>query len=410
MEVFAQLLLLLIVTRAFGEGAERLGQPASAGEILGGIVLAMAALWFAERIPFVVGLIHSQALVYTADVAIFFLVFLAGIEMEPREIGRNLAGALAVALGGVVVPLTTGFAVAWWFLPDSEFRSALALLTGIVMAITAVPATAKVFEEFNLLHTRLGQMVLSAALFDDVIGLILLAVLISVIDTGQAPNLPALSMLIVKVLVFFGITLTLGRHVYPRISHGLKATQAAALEFSALAAVGLSYGLLAEALGMHWIMGAFMAGLFFEPSRVGQETYDEIRLIFTAITSGFLAPLFFASIGLRVDLNAITAVPIFLGSLLIVALLSKVAGAGLPALWLGMPRREALSVGVGMSARGAVGFVVLSIAYDSGLFERIDRTDPIAAHLFSTLILVAVITTMLTPLVLRRLLTTERDE
>jgi Kef-type K+ transport system membrane component KefB len=212
------------------------------------------------------------------------------------------------------------------------------------------------------------------------------------------------------VLVFFGITLILGAHVYPRVSRGLKSMQAAALEFSVLAAVGLAYGLLAEALGMHWIMGAFMAGLFFEPSRVGQETYDEIRLIFTAITGGFLAPLFFASIGLRVDLNAITMAPIFLTFLLIVALFSKVVGAGLPAFWLGMPRREAVCVGVGMSARGAVGFVVLSIAYDAGLFERIDRTDPVTAYLFSGLILVAVITTMLTPLVLRRLLSPERDE
>ena len=410
MEVFSQLLLLLIVTRAFGEAAERLGQPASAGEILGGIVLAMTALWFAEHIPFVAGLIDSQVLVYTADVGIFFLVFLAGIEMEPKELGRNSGGALAVAFGGVVVPLMTGFALAWWFLPGSEQRAALALVTGIVMAITAVPATAKVLEECNLLHTRLGRIVLAAALFDDVIGLILLAVLVSVMETGQVPSIPTLGVLIVKVLVFFGITLTLGAHVYPRVSRGLKAMQAAALEFSVLAAVGLAYGLLAEALGMHWILGAFMAGLFFESSRVGRETYDEVRLIFTAITSGFLAPLFFVSIGLRVDLNAITVAPIFLVSLLVVAVFSKVAGAGLPALWLGLPRREALAVGVGMSARGAVGFVVLNIAYDAGLFEQIGRTDPVAAHLFSALILVAVITTMLTPLILRYLLTLKRDE
>lgn len=410
MEVFAQLLLLLVVTRAFGEGAERLGQPAAAGEILAGMLLAIAAVQFSQHIPFAAGLIDSQALVYTADVGIFFLVFLAGIEMEPKELGRNSAGAFAVALGGVAVPLTTGFALAWWSLPDSEHRPALALLTGIVMAITAVPATAKVLEEFNLLHTRLGRIVLSAALFDDVIGLILLAVLVSVVETGHVPDIPTLGVLVVKVLAFFGITLTLGAHVYPHVSRGLKAMQVAALEFSVLAVVGLAYGLLAEALGMHWILGAFMAGLFFDSSRVGQEAYDEIRLIFTAITSGFLAPLFFASIGLRVDLNAIIVVPIFVASLLIVALFSKVAGAGLPALWLGLPRREALSVGVGMSARGAVGFVILNIAYDAGLFEQTDRTDPVTAHLFSALILMAVITTFLAPLILRHLLTPECDE
>jgi len=401
LEVFLELLILLIVGRACGEAAERLRQPASAGEIFAGIVLAAIVAWFGQDIPFVAALVSSEALIYTADVGIFCLVFLAGIEMEPKEVAQSPVRSLAVAIGGMVVPLIGGVALAWLFLPDSEQRQTLALLTGIVLSITALPATVKVLEEFDLLHTRVGELIVGAALFDDVLGLFLLAVLLAVIETGHVPEMATLALLIGKVVVFFTITVVLGAHVYPHVSRGLNLMQAAAFEFSALAVIGLAYGLLAEALGMHWVLGAFMAGLFFEPSRVGITAYNEIKLIFTAVTSGFLAPLFFVSIGLRVDLAALTGVPLFLLLLLAAAFLGKVLGAGLPALWTGLPRREALAVGVGMSARGAVELVVLSIAYDAGLFAQADHTDPVTRHLFSSLVLMGVVTTMLAPVLLR---------
>jgi Kef-type K+ transport system membrane component KefB len=152
-----------------------------------------------------------------------------------------------------------------------------------------------------------------------------------------------------------------------------------------------------------------MAGLYFAPSRVGPATHGEMKMILTALTSGVLGPLFFVSIGLRVDLGTVTAVPLFLSLLIAVAFLGKMAGAGLPALWVGLGRREALAVGVGMSARGAVELVVISIAYEAGLFAPPGVESPVVTHLFSSLILVAVVTTLLTPIVLRRILPKTKD-
>ncbi|MDH3694076.1 MAG: cation:proton antiporter [Gammaproteobacteria bacterium] len=400
MDVFIDLLALLILTRVLGEAAERLKQPASAGEILAGVLLALLALTYGDVIPFAVELVNSKILIYTADIGIFCLVFLAGIETEPKEIVKHFGESFFVAAGGIVVPLIGGFALAWLFLPESDHRQALALLTGIVMSITAVPATAKILQELQLTHTRLGQVIMGAALFDDVIGLFLLAILLALIDTGNIPNIMTFGLLVAKVFAFFAITILLGVHVYPRVSRGLNTMQATSLEFSALAVVGLAYGLLAESLGMHWILGAFMAGLFFERSRVGVRSYNEIKLIFTAVTRGMLAPLFFASIGLRFDPNALISIPFFLALLLMVAFVGKIVGCGIPALLVGLPRRDALAVGIGMSTRGAVGFVVLSIAYNAGLFEMADHTHPITTHLFSGLVLMAVITTMLAPALL----------
>jgi len=230
----------------------------------------------------------------------------------------------------------------------------------------------------------------------------MLAILLAVVDTGGFPELLDLGFLIVKIGFFFGITITLGVHVYPRVSRGLNTMQATSLEFSAIAMIGLGYGLFAESLGLHWILGAFMAGLFFDRARVGVRSYAEVKLIFTAITRGMLAPLFFASIGMRFDPNSLVDVPVFLLLLLMVAFLGKIIGCGVPAKLVGLPGKEALAVGVGMSTRGAVGFVVLSIAFSVGVFDNLSQFGPEAANLFSALVLVGVVTTMVVPVILRQ--------
>ena len=180
--------------------------------------------------------------------------------------------------------------------------------------------------------------------------------------------------------------------------------QAAASEFSALGSVALAYGLLAELLGMHWIMGAFMAGLFFERSRVGPKAYNEIRLVCGTLTRGFLGPLFFAYIGMKVDLSALGGAPLFVLSLIAVAFLGKLLGAGIPARLAGFSSREATAIGVGLSARGAVELVVISIAYESGIFSLAGGEGGEAGQLFSALITMGVVTTIAAPMLLRRVL------
>jgi Kef-type K+ transport system membrane component KefB len=403
LEILLHLLVLLLVTRAFGEAAERLGQSASVGELLAGVMLALAVGLWGDDIAFLATMGSSEALNLVASLGIFFLMLLAGVELEPKEMAGASGGAFLVALGGMVVPLGAGFLIGWYLLPENALRDAQALVIGVAMAITAVPATVKVFAEFGLLHTRLGETVVSAALFDDIFGLVLLALVTAIIQTDSIPDPMALIWLLVKVTGFFAITIVLGVHVYPKVSRRLQAAQVAALEFSALVMVALAYGALAEALGMHWIMGAFMAGLFFEPSRVGQAAYDNMKIITTAISGGVLGPLFFAHIGLQVDLSAVLAVPLFVILLILVAFLGKLVGAGVPALWIGLQRPEALMVGVGMASRGAVELVVLSIVLEAGVFRQSGNGEPLVTHLFSALVIMAVVNTLLSPLLLRGL-------
>ena len=404
MDVLLELLILILLARLCSEGAERLGHPAAVGELTVGILLAAAATLWGTNLPFLVQLTTSETLEIVANLGIFFLVLLAGIESNLEELRQNSRSAILVALGGALVPLISGFILGWLFLPESEVRSIQAFLIGVTMSITSIPATIKALTEFGLLHSRMGQTIVGAAIVDDILGLFLLAILTSMIQTGHIPDPMIFIVLLGKVGIFFGITISLGIHVYPKVSQSIKALKMAAVEFSVLMVVALAYGLLAEALDMHWILGAFMAGLYFEPSRVGQEAYQEMKLIVTGITLGVLGPLFFIWIGTHVEVATLTSIPLFMTLLLLLAFAGKIVGSGLPAYWGGLDRREAMSVGIGMSNRGAMELIILSIAFEAGLFAYENNDNVIVSHLFSALVLMGVITTLLSLVILRRVL------
>ncbi|WP_340119842.1 cation:proton antiporter [Pelagibius sp. 7325] len=403
----AALLCLLLLARICGVAAERIGQAAPVGELLAGVLIALAMLPLA---PLEAHFAAARASIYLdeiATLAIFFLVLQAGVELEPKEVFAASGGALLVALGGVLLPLALGVLLAWWALPTSDLKPAQALVVGVAISVTAIPATARVFEELGLLHSRLGVTVLSAALIDDVFGLLLLAMVTTVAVTGGGADLAALGWLAAKAVAFFAATSLLGVHVYPHISGRLQEEKVVALELSVLVAVGLGYALLAEALGLHWVMGAFMAGLFFEPHRIGHQAYNDMKLILAAICSGVLGPLFFVSIGLQVDLAAAAAEPLLLVLVILAAFFGKLIGAGIPARLLGFDRRHACAVGVGMSARGAVELIILGVVAEAGVFTP-GPGNGVVSSLFSVLVLMAVVTTLVTPVALRWLL--KRDD
>ncbi len=404
MSALLELFILILFTRLCGEAAARLGHSSAVGELSGGILLASAATIWGARIPFLVQLTTSHALELAANLGIFFLVLLAGIESKLAELRQNSGDAIWVAIGGAGVPLISGYFLGWLFLPESDVKSIQAFLIGVTMSMTSIPATIKTLTDFGLLHSRIGQTIVGAAIVDDILGLFLLAILTTMLQTGHIPDLTVFLVLLGKVGIFFGITVSLGIHVYPTINRNLKSLKMASVEFSVLMLVALAYGLLADALEMHWILGAFMAGLYFEPSRVGQEAYQEMKLIVTGITLGVLGPLFFIWIGTHVEISTLTSVPFFLTLLLLFAFAGKMIGSGLPAYWRGMNHREALSVGTGMSNRGAMELIVLSIALEAGLFSHGNLDNEIVSHLFSALVLTGVGTTLVSLITLRRVL------
>lgn len=410
MESAAHLLTLLITAWVFGHLAEAIKLPASVGQVMAGVMLALTGTVLPETFPVLHDIAESVTVQGVGEAGIFFLLLYAGIEMKPTEIATHQRVSIAVAVGGVVVPLATGFALSWYALPQSESLAAQSFVVGVALSISAIAVAAKVFMDFRLMHHTIGQVTITAAVIDDIIGLMLLGIVTELISTGTPPHALALLIMLVKVAVFFGTTWTIGQVLMRPFWSMLKKIHLPGIRLMSLLAIALCYGLFAEALGLHFILGPFMAGLYFEPERVGVTAYKSVNNTVNMVTKGVLGPVFFASIGLTVDLGALVEVPGFLTALLVVAMLGKLAGCGLPAYWLnGHNPRDAIAIGIGMSGRGAVELFIVAIANEAGLFSIGNGNHPILANMYSALILTAIITTALTPVLLRLVLRHFKD-
>jgi Kef-type K+ transport system membrane component KefB len=407
MEIFYVLLVLLVITRAFGELAVRFQQPALVGELLSGIVLGAVIKLSPPSFPIMNSLTDNEVFTAITDLGIFFLMLLAGLEMHPKEIAEKSKGALSIAIGGLIIPLLVGFLIGWFYLPQSDYRLAQILFIGTALAITAVPVAVKVLMDLGKLDSTAGKMIVSAAIVDDILGLLLLAVLTAVVRTGQMPHWMGLLQLSGQILLFLVIVTGIGLFILPRLERVIGKSVIEEFEFSALLAVAFGFAFLAEALHMHFILGAFAAGLFFTKRTMDDHVFKGVQDRISGITTGFLAPVFFASIGLHLDIAAFVNIPLFLLILIVAAVGCKLIGAGAIARWVGLSGRDSLIVGIGMSGRGAVELIIADIALRAGLFSQPNPTPPIVANLFSAIVIMAVVTTLLTPIGLRFVMSRE---
>lgn len=407
MEIFYVLLILLVVTRAFGEIAVRLGQPALVGELLAGIALGAAIRFSPSSFPVMHAVSENEVFTAITDLGIFFLMLMTGLEMHPQEVAEKSKGAMLIALGGLIIPLLAGFSLGWIFLPQSNVRLAQVLFIGTALAITAVPVAAKVLMDLGKLRSTAGKMIVSAAIVDDILGLLLLAVLTAMIRTGEMPDISGLLWLAGQILLFMVIVTAIGLYILPRLERVFHHSMSEEFEFSILLVVAFGFALLAETLQMHFILGAFAAGLFFTKRTMDTDVFEGVQSRISGITTGFLAPVFFASIGLHLDVAAFTSIPLFLAVLIVSAVLCKLIGAGLPAYWIGLSGKDSLIVGIGMSGRGAVELIIADIALRAGLFSHPDPTPAIVANLFSAIVIMAVVTTLMTPIGLRLIVSQE---
>jgi Kef-type K+ transport system membrane component KefB len=408
LDLFFILLILLVATRTFGELAERFGQPSLVGELVTGIIigvlLAIGTETDAEMFGFR-GIQNNEVFKAVTDLGMFFIMLFAGIELQPHEIAKHYRAAFSVAIGGMALPLALGFGLGWWFLPHSEYLLIQALFVGTALAITAVPATVRILMDLGRLHSRTGHVIIAAAVFDDVLSLLLLAWLTGFLVAGGAPSIGEVALLGWKIVIFFGVTAFVGIVIYPRGGKLLKHVREKELEISVVLIAALAFSVFADWLGLHFILGAFVAGAYFGRKTVDKRTHDEVRSKISAMTFGFLAPIFFASVGLNLDLSAFTEIPLFLTLLVVAAFAGKFFGAGAMAMASGISRGESAAIGIGMSARGAVELVIADIALEAGLFSIPGIESPVIVHMFSAVVIMAVVTTVATPILLKQILT-----
>ena len=369
-----ELLVIFASAKIVGELFERMKLPSVLGEILAGAALGPYALGW---------IVPSDTILSVAEVGVIFVLFGAGLETSPRDLIRVGRKALLVAVAGVIAPFVCGFAYMKW----RGDASSEAIFVGAAMVATSVGITARVLGDLHVLAARSARIILGAAVFDDILGMVLLAIVAGLASSGGLEWLH-MGVLTVEATAFalFMIFLAprLVRRIQPRMDR--LSTQQAPLIVALALCLFLSW--LSVKIGMAAIIGAFFAGLMFADYAPQWNLLPRVNGI-----TEFLAPFFFFSIGSSLNARLFTGSVLLAAAVItLLAILSKVVACGLP-LWR-EGRLEALQVGVGMMPRGEVALIVALV----GLQSRIVLPATYAIVVFMT-----AVTTILAPPLLRYL-------
>lgn len=364
--------------------ASRINQSAVVGIILVGLVIGPSVLDLVSYNEFVRGLAHLGAVI---------LLFVIGFEFKLKDIAKPAYGF--IALLGVIVPWIGGFATAAW--AGMEFSTAL--FVGTALTATSIAITANVLQEMNKLHTDAARAIIGAAVMDDVLSLIALAITGDVVAGAFHPSV--ILVIVAKVVVFLVVAGAFGILVVNRFLSRLDNTSFVARypEFIFIFAMTFAflYAMVAEMVGLSAIVGAFIAGIAFErltlrKSLDVKEGAEYLKIIFASI--------FFVSLGVVADFRALTVEILpFLVVLTLVAIGTKVIGCAIPARLAGICRKDALVIGFGMAPRGEVAMIVALIGLEQGY---------IGQAVFVAIIVMSLATTLITPILYRNWL--YRDE
>ncbi|MBI2071900.1 MAG: cation:proton antiporter [Gemmatimonadetes bacterium] len=392
MPLFTTLLVLLIVSRVAGEAAERLGQPAMIGEILAGILLG----------PSILDVVHiTPALQAIAELGVFLLVLLAGMEMEVTQLADAAKGrGVWVAVLGFLTPLGLGAGLGALY----GLEATRMLFLGLCLAITALPVSIRILMDLGTLHSRTGQLIVSASVVNDIAALLLLGVILQT-SNGDGSSWSVLrSTLLGVVQAAAFILLLVGAYrlveywatLRPRsrqaVTRVIAALRGKETLFALTVAFVLLFATLSETVGLHFVVGTFFGGILLSHRVIGRRNFEEVQKTASAVAMGFLAPVFFALVGLEFDVGSLTDWGL-VAAVLATAFAGKVLGGYWGGAIAGLPRAERWIVGLGLNGRGIMELVIANIALANGF---------IGPRLFSVLVLMAVVTTVATPMLLRR--------
>jgi Kef-type K+ transport system membrane component KefB len=375
---FSQLLLVLVAvivaTKLLGEIAQRIGQPSVLGELVAGVVLGASLFGILDpRDP----VIHALA-----EIGIVALLFEIGLHTDVRSLMRVGSSAITVALVGVALPFAAGYFVT----VGLGLSTVPAIVAGAALTATSIGISARVLSDLGRLETPEGQIVLGAAVLDDIVGLIILSV-ISGLTAGQVMTLSGVTLTTVIAVGFVVVALIVGHRLAPPIFRAVARLQTSGTLGLVALAFAFLMAWLADASGSAMIVGAFAAGLVLHDTPHRQPIEEKVTSL-----GHFFVPIFFASVGASVDLRTLGDVDtILIGSaLLAVGVLGKFA-AGYAPVWF---RGSKALIGVAMIPRGEVGLIFAQMGLTSGALD---------VRLFSAITLMVMATTFMTPPLLSRL-------
>jgi K+:H+ antiporter len=393
----AEVTLLVVVARLGGEIALRLGIAQVVGELVFGILLGpslFGALWPGGfRALFPADPVQRDLLEIMSWVGVIFLVLLSGLETRLGVLRRAGRAVVSGWIGGFALPFAGGLGLAFLIpdrlIPAGIDRWVFALFIATAMSISAIPVIARILMDLQLLRTRIGTVILSTAVADDTVGWIVLAIVTGLVQSHRI-DLPTVATAIVGTGVFLVLAFTVGQWL---VRMALRASDALRVPFAkttVVLAIVFIGGAITQAIHVHLVLGSFVAGIliFRSPARE-RASIEPLR----TVAMSFFVPFFFGYTGIKVDLTTLR------GSALVVALAAvavacagKFIGGGLGSRLGGLPKWEALAVGAGLNARGAMELVIAAIGLSIGV---------LSLPMYSIVVLIAVVTTLMAAPILR---------
>lgn len=372
--------IILLSTKIFGLIFKKFHMPQVVGALLAGLILGPALL----------NVLHEDDFITkVSSIGVIVLMFSAGLETDIKEFKRTGKASAAIAIAGVLVPLIGGFALTYFMIPDSQVGAThllKSIFIGVILTATSVSITVETLKEMGKMNSRAGNAILGAAIIDDILGIIALTVISSFADSDVK-----IWVVLIKILAFFVFSIGVGFICYKLFSLYMDRYKKDYRRFVILAfTFCLLMSWMSEIVfGVADITGAYIAGLIL--SNTSKHNYLESR--FSTLSYMLLSPIFFASIGLKVELPEMSALIIIFAILLtIIAILSKMAGCGVGAKICGFDTKECLQIGAGMISRGEVALIVADKGLSIGLMDK---------ELFAPLVIVVVATTIIAPVILK---------
>jgi Kef-type K+ transport system membrane component KefB len=385
LHVIISLGVLLFAAKMMAELFHRIKLPIVLGELLAGIIVgpfALGALPLVNGEPLVV---LDETVRHIGEISAIVILFIAGLEITPREFLKGGAAAFTVGSLGVIVP----FFVGYYAFSAFGVEALQSILIATALTATSIAISIQVLTELGKMQSKEARLILGAAIVDDILAIAALSVVVTMVQTGNTePAILDITLLIMQVLGTFAAILIVSVLVMPRILHTERLWKSkGSLEGIVTAAFFAAAG-IAAFVGLSPIVGAFAIGMAVASTRLIKQVHeyvDKLQIIF--------APLFFAIIGAQVDLRGVNFNVLYLaGIMIVIAVVTKLIGTGLPSLIFLKDKGRSMRVGIGMISRGEVGLIVAGVGVSSGALTN---------DIYTTVIIMVAVTTIITPIWLK---------
>ena len=352
MEDFHSLLILMVVVWGMGKVFRIISLPVIFGELLGGIIVGPALLGLVDP--------SSHMIQVLAELGVFFLMLHAGLETDAKELYKGSKKSVLIAVVALICSFSGGFFVADLF----GFTVYQSLFIATAISTTSIDISVRILKDYKLQNTKFGHTILSAAIITDLLILIIFSIILKLIETGSL-DFGEVAFMLLKIVAFFAIVIVGGLKTQKYIGKFFKTKG-----FTLTLIIALFLGYLAEWIGLHVIIGAFLAGLFIREEVLDAKVFAKIEDRIYGLSYSFLGPIFFTSLAFNLEFTGLQNNPKLFLALFVVAFFGKFIGGYLSSIYQKIKKQKAALIGIAMNSKSSVDLIIISIGLQQGIIGK----------------------------------------